>query len=163
MISFVVGGLRQDVLRSSRNQTLSFLLLIAACRGDTKPQVAVPDTVVTATVAAVPSGIPPRFATSQVKHGQQLYFGSCVRCHTADRFTAGAFAKAWKGRRVYDLYDLLASTMPQDSPGSMKTDEYLDVIAYLLQLNGAVPGKQKLTADTDSLKKMRIGVTGSSE
>jgi len=125
--------------------------------------VAIPDTFVAASVAAVPPGIPPRFAASQVKHGQQLYFSSCVRCHTADRLTAGAFAKAWKGRRVYDLYDLLASTMPQDSPGSMKTDEYLDVVAYLLQLNGAVPGKQKLTADTDSLKKMRIGVTVPSE
>jgi mono/diheme cytochrome c family protein len=144
--------------------TLFLLLALPACRSDAKVHNAAKDSVV-ATLAPEPppTGMPPAFVSAQVKRGQQIYFTQCLRCHTADRFTGGQFAKIWKGRRVYDLYDLLASTMPQDSPGSLSTDQYLDLVAYLLQLNGAVPGERKLTADVDTLKKMRVGVTRSSE
>jgi len=37
--------------------------------------------------------------------------------------------------------------MPQDRPGSLTPQQYIDVLAYILQLNGIQPGSQELVPD----------------
>ena len=41
---------------------------------------------------------------------------------------------------MWDFYSLVRATMPLDKPGGMKEQEYLDVVAYLLQANHARAG-----------------------
>ncbi len=116
------------------------------------------DTVIAAPVPA-PVGVVPIFSANQAKAGQKVYFAECVRCHTADHFVGPQFTTAWNTRRVYDLYDIVSTTMPQDSPGNLTADQYLNVVAFMLHANGAKSGTDKLTTDTDTMKHMRIGLT----
>ena len=146
----------------SRGICIFLLCTLAACTGDPSARKLTADTVSVATeVASAPEmpGIPPVFDSIQAKRGQKVYFSECLRCHTGDRFVGPQFTTVWKTRRVYDLYDIVASTMPQDAPGNLSPDQYVDVVAFMLQVNGAKPGTSKLTNDSESLKKMRIGLT----
>jgi hypothetical protein len=46
--------------------------------------------------------------------------------------------------------------MPNDSPGRLKSEEYADIVAYLLKLNGIPPGPDELPADAEVLRGLRI-------
>jgi len=59
---------------------------------------------------------------------------------------------------VWDFYSLVRGTMPLDKPGGMKEQEYIDVVAYLLQANHAAPGRDSLAADTVAMRGAKIAV-----
>jgi hypothetical protein len=58
-----------------------------------------------------------------------------------------------------DLYEIIRGTMPLDNPGGLSDQEYIDVVAYMLQLNGVPAGRTPLPADAAALKELRIEVT----
>lgn len=152
-------------MRPGLSALASFLL---ACDGnrDAKAvaETAAADSADSIAVAAAPlDAMPPLYSAAQAADGEKIYARVCVSCHTTGQFASGEFIAAWNRRRVYDLYELLSSTMPQSAPGSLSTKEYVDVTAYLLKLVGTPPAKDALTDQADVLKKMRIGVTLSSE
>jgi len=108
------------------------------------------------------SALPPAsFLPSQASRGGELYRGSCGNCHEAGSLVGQGFADSWNGRRVYDLYALIHSTMPLDKPGGLKDGEYLDVVAYLLQANHHVGGADSLRADTVAMRNTKIAVSPS--
>ena len=45
--------------------------------------------------------------------------------------------------------------MPEDNPGGLKREEYVDIIAYVLKTN-EVPFTGDLPMDADALKKITI-------
>jgi hypothetical protein len=47
------------------------------------------------------------------------------------------------------------TTMPEDNPGSLMRQEYVDIVAYILKTNG-VPFTGDLPMDTDGLKMITI-------
>jgi len=49
-------------------------------------------------------------------------------------------------------------TMPPDDPGSLGTEDYTDVLTYLLQLNGYPAGEEELPADLSVLMDVRFGI-----
>jgi len=49
--------------------------------------------------------------------------------------------------------------MPVNNPGSLKDEEYLAVVSYLLKANHAAAGTDSLVADSGSVKGRRIAVT----
>jgi cytochrome c len=101
---------------------------------------------------------PATYASEQAVRGQQIYQATCVRCHPPGHLEGEAFEVGWNERRVFDLYSLLTNTMPQDKPGSLRDDEYIDVIAYLLQRNHVPASNVALRADTASMRDARIDV-----
>jgi mono/diheme cytochrome c family protein len=101
---------------------------------------------------------PATYANEQAVRGQQVYQATCARCHPPGQLDGEAFGVGWNERRVFDLYSLLTNTMPQDKPGSLRDDEYIDVIAYLLQRNHVPASTVALRPDTASLKDARIDV-----
>jgi mono/diheme cytochrome c family protein len=107
------------------------------------------------------SALPPvSYLPSQAARGAELYRASCGNCHEQGSLVGQGFAESWNGRRTYDLYALVRSTMPLDKPGGLKDGEYLDVIAYLLEANHhASAGTDSLKADTLALRNTRIAVT----
>ncbi len=106
------------------------------------------------------AGLPPAsFLPPQAVRGKQVYEQTCATCHQPGQLVGQGFVESWNDRRVYDLYALVRGTMPLDKPGGMKDQEYLDLIAYLLQANHAPPGADSLRADTLALRKSRIAVT----
>jgi mono/diheme cytochrome c family protein len=96
------------------------------------------------------------FTAAQATRGRDVYAASCANCHMASAHTGGTFASNWNGKRVSDLYDLIQTTMPVDSPGSLTAQQYADVVAHMFQLNGLPTGNTPLLPDAAALRKIRI-------
>lgn len=102
---------------------------------------------------SVMSGV---FTAEQVTKGRAAHRAFCLSCHGAEAYTGEPFETMWIGRTVFDFFDALRTTMPNDEPGKLTTEEYVDVIAYILNLNGYPPGAQSLAYDENELRKVRI-------
>jgi mono/diheme cytochrome c family protein len=106
------------------------------------------------------AGLPPAsYLPSQAARGEKVYEQTCGTCHGPGQLIGQGFVESWNDRRVYDLYAIVRGTMPLDKPGGMTEQEYLDVVAYLLQANHAPPGRDSLATDTVTLRKTRIAVS----
>lgn len=57
---------------------------------------------------------------------------------------------------MFELWEQIRTTMPNDSPGRLKPGEYADIVAYLLRLNGLPDGPEELPADPDRLRALTI-------
>lgn len=101
---------------------------------------------------------PATYANEQAVRGQEVYQATCVRCHPPGHLDGEAFEVGWNERRVFDLYSLLTNTMPQDKPGSLSDEQYIDVIAYLLQRNHVPASSVALRPDTAAMRDARIDV-----
>ena len=95
------------------------------------------------------------YTTEQAERGKEGYTASCAGCHALDYYQGPAM-KPWNGAPLFDLYDVMATTMPQNNPGSLKRREYLDLLAYILSLNDMPAGKEGLPATPDALRKIVI-------
>jgi mono/diheme cytochrome c family protein len=98
------------------------------------------------------------YTARQASRGEQTYMNICVACHPPGTYTTPDFRQHWHGSRVSDLFALVSQTMPKEEPSSLTPDEYADVVAYLLKLNGAPAGKTELPADVAALKRIRIAM-----
>jgi mono/diheme cytochrome c family protein len=98
------------------------------------------------------------YTSGQASRGEQTYMSICVACHPAGTYTTAAFREKWHGAPLADLFGLVSHTMPKNEPGSLTPEEYADVVAYLLKINGAPTGKRELPADDKVLKKIRISM-----
>ena len=108
---------------------------------------------------AAPNGV---FTAQQVGRGKALYNQSCAGCHLEDltgkdaapALIAGTFSSHFGGAPIGDLVNRVRTTMPQSSPNSLTLQGYLDIVAYLLQANGAPAGAQELSGDSPALKNL---------
>lgn len=91
--------------------------------------------------------------------GREVFTKTCVECHTKTDVTGQDFKIKWHTRAVFDLLDVIRTTMPDDKPGSLTPEQYVDVVAYLLRINGASFGGAVLVAsDTAGLKKWKMDI-----
>ena len=105
--------------------------------------------------ATAPSQAGP-FTAAQAGAGRALYQSTCSSCHLPDLKgtfeappLAGAnFMNMWRNRPVSDLFSRIRNSMPLTNPGSLSDADTANIIAYILQANGAAPGTQALTAST---------------
>lgn len=104
-------------------------------------------------VVTTASGV---YTAAQASKGEQVYMTSCVSCHPAGTYAAQAFRDKWNGAPVSRLFDLVTGTMPKTEPGSLDNQDYIQVISYILKINGAPPGKTPLPDDIDELKRIRL-------
>lgn len=100
---------------------------------------------------------PAPFTQAQSDAGRKIYADSCASCHGAG-LAGGAvpalvgkdFAGGPYGRRsVAQLYKYIQTSMPFCQGGSLATDAYVNIVAFILQANGAKPGNEPLTPTTD--------------
>ncbi len=95
-------------------------------------------------------------SASQAENGRTAYTRSCAICHRTDlqgNFEAPPlagtnFLNYWRDRTPRELFERVRDSMPPDRPGRLGDQAYLDIVAYLLQANGAPAGDQMLTATT---------------
>jgi mono/diheme cytochrome c family protein len=101
--------------------------------------------------------------SQQVSSGQQIYNAHCSQCHGTD--LKGQSGPALAGPQfkssiefskmsAKQLFNFISTQMPYDNPGSLKKDQYLQVMAYLLSRNNYPAAKEKLTED--DLGKVRL-------
>lgn len=96
------------------------------------------------------------YTAQQAARGRNVYAGICSSCHSTSTHTGAPFFSRWGGQPISELYGLISETMPQMEPASLSKQEYIDVVAYLLQLNRMPAGEKELTADPALLKAIRI-------
>lgn len=95
------------------------------------------------------------YTEEQAKRGARVNTRVCSECHEDDEFV-GAFIRSWAGASIAALYDDINSLMPEDRPGSLPPQQYTDVIAYILELNGFPPGDVELDIARASLENVII-------
>jgi mono/diheme cytochrome c family protein len=88
------------------------------------------------------------YSDSQATRGKDVYHDQCSACHLPKDHANADFRQNWNGRTVKVLYDYIRSTMPDDGPGELTEQQYLDATAYILKLNGMPAGEVALTADS---------------
>jgi mono/diheme cytochrome c family protein len=96
------------------------------------------------------------YSAAQADRGEKTYKAKCGTCHMPDQFSGFVFMQSWTGQTVDALYDNLRTTMPKDNPGSMKPQEYADVIAYLLKINRLPSGDADLKGAKPAMKEVVI-------
>jgi mono/diheme cytochrome c family protein len=87
----------------------------------------------------------------QADRGLSVFRSKCASCHAPNRFTDDLFYTSFAGKPLWEMFDVISDSMPEDDPGSLKKEEYADVIAYLLKLNNFPAGETELPIDKDAL------------
>ncbi len=91
---------------------------------------------------------------SQVERGGALFRARCAKCHGAEGQGGDGprLIGAPNGLAGYEttpkLYEFVRTNMPVDDPGTLKDDEYWDVLAFLLDANRLLPPDVVLGPDT---------------
>ena len=96
------------------------------------------------------------FSQKQVERGEGVYKTSCQSCHAKTEYTGDKFKVAWVSKTAFDIFDAIRTQMPEDNPGSLERQEYLDVVTYIFSLNAYPAGENDLPADDEGLKKVKI-------
>src|SRR5258708_31519426 len=99
--------------------------------------------------------VSPSYTASQAALGKTVYASKCGSCHgsTLDNGEFGPplkgdeFLIRWGGKHLDELFNYVSDTMPTTQPGSLTSDEYLNIVAYVLSQNAVAPASQMLTAD----------------
>ena len=106
--------------------------------------------------AAAPAG-------DQQARGKAVYLDKCASCHQESLkgstetppLTGDMFWGNWETYNANNLVEQIRSTMPEDNPGSLTRQQYVDIVAYILKFN-AVAFTGDLSMDAEELKKITI-------
>ena len=91
------------------------------------------------------------YTEEQAFRGEEVYFERCDGCHNSGgrrRLTNDAFLDHWRGDELDALFRYVSSEMPDDIPGFLSEENYLDVLAYVLWGLGLPEGTEELTTDS---------------
>lgn len=104
----------------------------------------------------------------QAKNGERLYNEHCAGCHGANLEGNGQFpalaGKAFlercldNGHTVEDLLFIMRSFMPYNAPGKLTKQEYADIMAYMLKVNGIAPDAKALNSQAAELQKVLLSM-----
>jgi cytochrome c len=107
------------------------------------------------------------YTSEQATRGQPLYAQSCGACHgssleggeMAPPLAGGPFNANWNGLTMGDLFERLRISMPQNSPGSLPRQAYVDILAFMLRTGDFPEGKAELPRETELLKQITFDAT----
>ncbi|MQA92648.1 MAG: hypothetical protein GEU90_20905 [Gemmatimonas sp.] len=137
-------------MRRSRLLILYVVAVVFAACGTQAPQIA-PGPSNGPTAAA---GL---FTEAQSTRGDALFASRCGSCHATREFSGRIFMIGWETRSVGEFYEFIRTAMPYDQPGSLSDQEYADVTAYVVSLNGFPAGSQELAPGADTLNEIPFG------
>ncbi|HTY93090.1 MAG TPA: PQQ-binding-like beta-propeller repeat protein [Steroidobacteraceae bacterium] len=111
-----------------------------------------------------PAGPFATFTAEQAALGKTLYAQQCGNCHGrnlsgsefATPLNGNAFSLNWGGKSAGELFTFIHNRMPPAAPGSLQPAATANLMAYLLQVNGAKAGEGSLAADAAALAALRI-------
>jgi len=95
------------------------------------------------------------FAPAQVPQGRWEYSQQCAVCHGAQLQGTGApalkgreFTAQWNGKKLDELYTYVHKNMPLGRGASLTSQEYADIVAYILAQSGLPAGNERFTPRT---------------
>jgi mono/diheme cytochrome c family protein len=106
------------------------------------------------------------YTKSQADAGKDVFQSVCAICH--GKQLQGGAGPALAGQQFLSVsqfqeitaayfYHFMSTHMPLTNPGSLTKTQYLDIMAYFLQVNGYAAGSHSLSADDKELKAIKIG------
>jgi mono/diheme cytochrome c family protein len=96
------------------------------------------------------------YTAAQALRGKTVFESKCTGCHEPSRFMGDTFYEAWNGKPMKELWDIASGTMPEDNPGSLKQQEYGDILAYFLSLNEFTPGDAELPGNAAAMAAIKV-------
>lgn len=94
------------------------------------------------------------YTEAQAARGKATYQTYCMECHEEDlhggrgRPLAGpVFWRDWGEDNLDGIFNLMRVAMPRDNPASLTDNQYVDVVSYILQVNGLPSGPEELTPE----------------
>jgi hypothetical protein len=66
------------------------------------------------------------------------------------------FLREWDGKSLATLFEYTRATMPQNNPGYMDDQNYIDIIAHMLSMSNMPAGAQELPPDPQALAQIVI-------
>ncbi|HXH06625.1 MAG TPA: cytochrome c [Vicinamibacterales bacterium] len=96
------------------------------------------------------------YTLAQAERGEKLYAARCAACHQTAQLSGPVFMRTWNGQSADALFDLIRTTMPQENPGSLKPQQYADLLAYIFRMNGLPPGEEELKGASRALRQVII-------
>jgi mono/diheme cytochrome c family protein len=95
------------------------------------------------------------YSAEQAAGGERTYEIACASCHNVATQAGKDFSSNFPGT-LFEVFDLISNTMPVDSPGSLKPDEYAGIVAFFLKESGYKSGETPLPSDVEQLKKIKV-------
>ncbi len=97
------------------------------------------------------------YSPAQATRGERLFASICTNCHEMTDFTAAsAYLEAVEGQSLWETFEYVSNEMPEDDPGSLRLEDYADVLAYIFSVYGLPSGATDLAVDQDSLEAIAI-------
>jgi mono/diheme cytochrome c family protein len=104
------------------------------------------------------------YSPEQAARGEAQYVERCAACHgatlngtgEAPGLSGGEFVSHYDQLTVADLFDRVRTTMPQNDPGTLSRDQYVEVVAFLLKSNGFPAGTAPLDRRSEVLATIAI-------
>jgi S-disulfanyl-L-cysteine oxidoreductase SoxD len=96
------------------------------------------------------------YTEQQAARGSITFSTSCARCHSAEpnggeegrRLAGDPFWQSFRESTVDHLLDYVSKNMPNGAGGTLSANNYADVVAFILSLNGLPAGSAELTRDS---------------
>jgi len=97
------------------------------------------------------------YTPAQSNSGRLIYTSNCAGCHQPDMsgrneappLSGANFMRAWGSRSSAELVKYIQTSMPPGNPGGLSPETCADIVAFILDANGARPGDQLLTPKAD--------------
>src|SRR5947207_1057752 len=95
------------------------------------------------------------YTEAQVDRAKKPLVAVCRRCHSDDlggsdrgpSLHGKGFMATWETQELSALFAKVRDTMPPDSPSSLPDEDYINMVALILQKNGFPAGNETLSAN----------------
>jgi len=100
------------------------------------------------------------YSQEQAGRGRTAYNISCSSCHRPDLsgfegvLRGEKFMDRWREDSLDSLFSMIKRSMPRNDPGSLASDTYADIVAYILQQNEFPSGTTELKPE--ALKDIQV-------
>ena len=104
------------------------------------------------------------YTVAQAERGAEQYAARCASCPSADlrgnsnspSLRGMAFMFIWEGKSVGELYTKMSAEMPTAQPGGLLSNNYADILAFILRTNEFPSGNQELSPNEIDLNQIII-------
>jgi mono/diheme cytochrome c family protein len=104
------------------------------------------------------------YSDAQAGRGKKAYIVHCASCHNeglqggdlAPALKGEDFLLRWDDKSMFEFFDRVQKTMPQDNPGAVSAQDNADIIAYILQVNRMPASAADLSSDAAALEGITI-------
>ncbi len=94
------------------------------------------------------------YTEEQAERGEELYAQHCLLCHDKRYFRP--VLQRWNGQPLSMLYLIMSTSMPESNPASLREQEYIDILAYILSLSRYPEGDTPLAHADGALESITV-------